>query len=400
MKNNLKLYSLSQSISNIGNQLRWLAWPLLVFQVTGNAYYLAIAGLGDELGAIAGSFVSSHFANKYNRKHLLITMDIILAATTFAIGLLTQSTILLIVPIFFAFSFCGEIYSISSAIIIDDIKTDENVRTSYAKIQSAIFFTASITVLLGGLWILNVGLRSIFIIDAISYVLCATIVGFIKAPPQIIKKDLSQDYKEKFKEIIDGYKTTLKEDRYILAIILLSGLITLGANIVYQVNIAYLKNIYLVSDGYMSFWRFSINVGAFVGSMLLLSKYFKNINNYKLISRGYILLGILYAILPMMTSAVYFLVLYCILIGIGELCSIASRSETIKWVNDKNDRGRILAFRGTLLNIMMLLAVLVNNINLRISNGVFGFILVTILSIIGVGYVIRRKKLLEHKRKE
>jgi len=69
---NLLLFSLSQLVTTVGDNLRWLAWPIFVFNLTESAIYLPIAALGDEFGALLGSFFSGKIAGKYNIKKLMI----------------------------------------------------------------------------------------------------------------------------------------------------------------------------------------------------------------------------------------------------------------------------------------------------------------------------------------
>jgi MFS family permease len=168
---NYLLLQAGQIVSFIGNQLQFIALPLLVLAVTNSAIQAGIAvGLGTiavlVINPIAGALV-----DRWDRKRtmllcdagrMLITLTVPLA---FWFHVLTLWQIYLVVIVVGAL---GTIFSVANTATLPHVVTHEQLPTALAQSQTVFSFIRTFGSLLGGA-IYSIGSIFPFLINAISF---------------------------------------------------------------------------------------------------------------------------------------------------------------------------------------------------------------------------------------
>jgi MFS family permease len=83
-----RLFWLSLFISNIGTWMQMTATNWLLYQLTNSPLQLGLNGVFRALPAIGLGFISGTFADRYDRKRLLLWTQVVLALITFGLGML------------------------------------------------------------------------------------------------------------------------------------------------------------------------------------------------------------------------------------------------------------------------------------------------------------------------
>jgi MFS family permease len=83
-----RLFWLSLFISNVGTWMQMTATNWLLYQLTNSPVQLGLNGVFRALPAIALGLISGTFADRYDRKWLLLWTQVILALITFGLGML------------------------------------------------------------------------------------------------------------------------------------------------------------------------------------------------------------------------------------------------------------------------------------------------------------------------
>jgi MFS family permease len=86
-----RLFWLSLFISNVGTWMQMTATNWLLYQLTSSPMQLGLNGLFRAVPAIALGLISGTFADRYDRKRLLLWTQIILGLITLGVGVLDQS---------------------------------------------------------------------------------------------------------------------------------------------------------------------------------------------------------------------------------------------------------------------------------------------------------------------
>jgi MFS family permease len=86
-----RLFWLSLFISNVGTWMQMTATNWLLYQLTNSPVQLGLNGLFRAVPAIALGLISGTFADRYDRKRLLLWTQIILGLITLGVGVLDQS---------------------------------------------------------------------------------------------------------------------------------------------------------------------------------------------------------------------------------------------------------------------------------------------------------------------
>lgn len=86
-----RLFWLSLFISNVGTWMQMTATNWLLYQLTNSPVQLGLNGVFRAIPAIALGLISGTFADRYDRRRLMLSTQLILAALSLALGILDQT---------------------------------------------------------------------------------------------------------------------------------------------------------------------------------------------------------------------------------------------------------------------------------------------------------------------
>jgi MFS family permease len=171
-----------QAISNLGSSFTLFALPLLVYQLTGSALNLGLMTAVEFLPYVLFGLVLGAWADRVDRKHMMILTDVARAAIIASIPLLAGLD-LLVVWWIYAVGFisstlkicfdAGEFAAVPSLVGKDDlIKANGRIQASY----SAAFFLGP---LLAGALLVLMPVQTILLFDALSFLASALALALV-----------------------------------------------------------------------------------------------------------------------------------------------------------------------------------------------------------------------------
>jgi MFS family permease len=86
-----RLFWLSLFVSNVGTWMQMTATNWLLYQLTNSPLQLGLNGVFRAIPAIAFGLISGTFADRYDRKRLLLWTQVVLALITFCLGILDHA---------------------------------------------------------------------------------------------------------------------------------------------------------------------------------------------------------------------------------------------------------------------------------------------------------------------
>ena len=165
-------YWTGQTISNLGSSITLFALPLLVYKISGSALDLGIASAATFLPYLLFGLILGAWADRVNRKRMMIGTDIgraliiVTIPLLFAFGLLTIWWIYIVAFIHATMTICfeaGEFAAIPSLVNQDDLVT------ANGRIQASYSGASIVGPLLAGVLVTLMPLSTLLLFDSLSF---------------------------------------------------------------------------------------------------------------------------------------------------------------------------------------------------------------------------------------
>ena len=353
-----KVYLLwfGQTISWTGSAMSFFAIGVWIYETTGKASALSsILFIVAIVGVITGPF-GGVLADRFPRKKLIISFDLIIAALMCLIGYLALNdmlTLTLLIPFALAFGvFEIAHWTTWSAFLGDVVKKNEVTKVS------ALFESAeAISVLIGpigGAFIYSFfGLTGVILVDIITCFFGIVTITFFKSSKIEVKSDLS--IKNVYFDLIEAYNW-LKKQKGLLSLVLILGI----CNFLWGFTQVLLPPMILsFTDARgLGIVESSIGLAFLLGSIISLRLADKLQGNLKVaIYMG--LLGGISLILGSLRPSIILLCIHGIINGVSGTVQYTVSSGAWLAITTEDIRGRALALRGTIAQMLRPLGVII-----------------------------------------
>ncbi|MDQ1396224.1 MAG: hypothetical protein QOG64_1483 [Acidimicrobiaceae bacterium] len=167
-----RLLYAGQMVSFLGSQLTVVAVPVQVFQLTHSSLQVGLASLAQLGPLIIGSLAGGSIADAYDRRKLLLVMQVLLAATSVGLALNAMTRHPAIWPLFVITSLAAGLSGIErparSAAIPSVLGRDE-LPAAYALWQILLQVGAVAGPAVAGLLLTGLGLSAVYWIDVLTF---------------------------------------------------------------------------------------------------------------------------------------------------------------------------------------------------------------------------------------
>lgn len=367
-KTNLKLLKnkdfvllfLGGFVSRIGNGIHYIALVWFVLDITGSGSVTGIILLLSTLpGVIIGPF-SGVIADKFDRKKLIVYMDIIRGLIVTWLGY----TIYIGISNFFyiglatvLIAICSSFFNPALTASIPNLVEDQLLQKANSLNHFSMNFTQIIGAAVGGILISTFGIAGVFFINGISFLISAFSELFIDIPKVKMEKEI-----KKSPTIINEIKFGLnyiwnkKEIVFLFSIALFlnfvsTGLVILGLPYVY-------KEVLSVNSQLYGYAQSIFPAGAVVGSIILsqipeIKNYFK-VLFYTLTSQSTFMIILAFSLFPYFLNNVstmniyYFMMVGLFIVGIINAILNVPISVLLQKIIPDNLRGRVTGLLSTM----------------------------------------------------
>jgi len=386
----IKLLTLARSISIVGTSFQLIVWPLFAYFLTNDSSILVTMFVADQIGILLGSLFSGYFVDRINKKKLIIIDDIISGVITLSIGFLTVETIYLAFPLSILWGIVNGIGLNALDLLINDLKEEENLRTQFAMIDKKIQAVAIVAYLVGGYFVEKFGLRFVFVVDALTYFICALVVYKINISSVSQTKHFEK-IKSKFEVLMSGFIYVWKSNKNLLYICVIVGFSAIAQGLCYTSSIPYMKAHFLVSDFHIASWRLIAKIGFLFANYLITFRYFEKQTNRTILFCGLIVLSITYLLAFLSINIWMFLCVMMINYFGLQFFRLSIRSETIELAPVELS-GRVQSVRLFFGSFFYLLGTIINMWLVKISDGKYSFLIAFVVFLLLVFLVYKIKK--------
>ncbi len=353
-----KVYLLwfGQTVSWTGSAMSFFAVGVWIYETTGKASALStILFIVAIVGVVTGPF-GGVLADRFPRKKLIIIFDLIIAVLMCVIGYLALNdllTLTLLIPFALAFGvFEIAHWTTWSAFLGDVVKKQEVTKVS------ALFESAeAISVLIGpigGAFIYSFfGLPGVILVDLITCFFGIATITFFKSKKVEIKGKLS--FKNVYLDLIEAYNW-LKKQKGLLSLV---TILTIGNFLWGFTSVLLPPMILSFTDARgLGIVESSVGLAFLFGSIISLRLADKLQGNLKVaIYMG--LLGGISLILGSIRPSIILLCIHGVIAGVSGTVQYTVSSGAWLAITTKDIRGRALALRGTIAQMLRPLGVVI-----------------------------------------
>ena len=353
-----KVYVLwfGQTLSWTGSAMSFFAIGVWIFETTGRASALStILFTVGIVGVVTGPF-GGVLADRFPRKQLIISFDLVIAFLMCVIGYFAindQLTIAMLIPFALAFGIFEIAHWTTWSAFLGDVVKKQHVTKISALFESAEAFSVLLGPIGGALIYSYFGLSGVILVDLITCFIGIVTISLFRSEKQIKKTKLS--FKNIYSDLHESY-VWLKNQKGLLALVSILSI----SNFFWGFTTVLLPPIVLTfSDARgLGIIESTIGLAFLVGSIISLrySEYLQG--NIKLaIQCG--LLGGISLIFGSLRPSIFLLCIFGIISGVSGTVQYTISSGAWLAITNSDIRGRALALRGTIAQMLRPIGVLI-----------------------------------------
>ena len=353
-----KVYVLwfGQTLSWTGSAMSFFAIGVWIFETTGRASALStILFTVGIVGVVTGPF-GGVLADRFPRKQLIIGFDLVIAFLMCVIGYFAindKLTIAMLIPFALAFGIFEIAHWTTWSAFLGDVVKKQHVTKISALFESAEAFSVLLGPIGGALIYSYFGLSGVILVDLITCFIGIVTISLFKSEKQIKKTKLS--FKNIYSDLHEAY-VWLKNQKGLLTLVSILSI----SNFFWGFTTVLLPPIVLTfSDARgLGIIESTIGLAFLVGSIISLrySEYLQG--NIKLaIQCG--LLGGISLIFGSLRPSIFLLCVFGIISGVSGTVQYTISSGAWLAITNSDIRGRALALRGTIAQMLRPIGVLI-----------------------------------------
>jgi len=391
---------MGQIISQFGDRLNQMALIVLVHGRSGaSAFELAKIMAVTIIPSFLISPLAGAYVDRWNRKYTMIIADVLRAVLVAVIPLLAlnrTSFIPVYVTVFLVFSIsCFFIPSKLS--IIPELVGKEKLLIANSLTNTTVMIAAVLGVGCGGFLIERVGAKIGFYIDAVTYLISALLLCFIRISNSHLKKNggssgaVSDEHPPVLADIREGMRYVAVHP-YVRFVFFTIFVLMAAAGGLYIVGIIFIQNIFGSITKDLGLLSVFLGGGFFLGA-LVCGHLGQTVSKVKLIFLSLIATGVSIAgfiIVSKLTASVHAAMILAVLIGISVGPVFISGNTLIHEVIKTEMRGRIFSSLGIVMNLGFLIAMFIaSKVSEYISPGRIIILIAGILFVYGLAGAAR-----------
>ena len=353
-----KVYLLwfGQTVSWTGSSMSFFAIGVWIYETTGKASALStILFIVAIVGVVTGPF-GGVLADRFPRKTLIIIFDLIIAILMCVIGYLALNdflTLTLLIPFALAFGIFEIAHWTTWSAFLGDVVKKQEVTKVSALFESAEAISVLIGPIGGALIYSFFGLPGVILVDLITCFFGIATITFFKSKKVEIKGKLS--FKNVYLDLIEAYNW-LKKQKGLLSLV---TILTIGNFLWGFTSVLLPPMILSFTDARgLGIVESSVGLAFLFGSIISLRLADKLQGNLKVaIYMG--LLGGISLILGSIRPSIILLCIHGVIAGVSGTVQYTVSSGAWLAITTEDIRGRALALRGTIAQMLRPLGVVI-----------------------------------------
>ena len=340
---NFRLFFIGQIVSLMGSFIQSIALGWLVYRLTNSAVYLGVIVFAGQIPALVLTPIAGVYADRLNRRKVLIASQTISMLMAFAMTILFFSGYIKIWHIVIISIINGVAMAFDTpfrhAFLFEMVGGKDLLQNAIALNSTLINSARFIGPMIGGFLIALLGEGYCFLVNGLSFLAVIIALMSMKVKPTNKGKKHGSIYRE----LIEGfhYSYNFKPIKYLLLLVITTGFFGLS----YQTFLpVFAKDILHGNAQMLGFLTGTMGAGALTGAFYLASR--KGICG---IPRLILIAAITFSIGLMGFSLSTYPVISLVMmffVGFGMIVQFASTNTLVQTIVDEDKRGRVVALYG------------------------------------------------------
>lgn len=345
---------MGQNISKLGTSLYNIALMWYMYKKTGSAITLGISVLCFTVPAVLIAPLAGVFADRFDKKKIIIITDILngIIMLIFSYFIFLDRYPVYVMYIFTIISsMVSAVFNPAITSAIPIIVDEKDLKGANTMNQIALQIINIFGPALAGIIIAFMSIWLLFLVNGLSFLICATIESFIMIPKNTILKN---NY-----AIVSQFKEGLiyvAKDKTLLYLVLAGGVIInffLAPLSIYETILA--NKILNVGSTGFGMMNSAVSFGALAGALIIMLNVFNN--KYKMAVSGLCIEGVAVALIGLVPN--YYIVLAAeACLGSGVAMASVGISTLYQTMIPKDKMGRVMALVSTLCGVTVPLGTL------------------------------------------
>lgn len=377
IRNKNSLWFLSgQTISSFGDAIQLTVLNIYIYSITNSIIYVSLFYILESIAFISSSHIAGVFADKFNRKKAAASFYLAAFVLTMILPFL-RSRVLLYVAILLL-SFVKVFYDTLRGAIIGDIVEESlygEMQASYSGLSS---FAKVLGPVLGAYIVTKFGNNPAFVVNSLTFLYAAMSVMMLKGDFKVTETDeRAVKFYEKWREGIQ-----LIWSRKIILTALIAGFIlSFSSGIINSIFIALNNDYWQFSKPEFGYLMAAVGIGGILGGIFY-AYINKKLDNIGIILYSLIFKGILSVLMAIKTH--FIIMIFVVMLGgIFTTMIFASIRTQILKSSTKEERGRIVGFANTFIDLSMLIGFGISGMLVYKFNFLTTLIMISAINIIG-----------------
>jgi CRP-like cAMP-binding protein/sugar phosphate permease len=180
-----------QLVSTIGSSLTDLAAGILIFERTHSALAVGLMLMATAIPSLIVGLIAGVFVDRFDRKKIMIASDLIRAGLVVSIPFLIQIDILLLYVVVLCASAVKQFFDPAEQSVLPDVASEEELSAANAFLSISSFGSTAIGFAAAGFLASTGDLFLAFYVDALTFVISAICIFFVKIAPLVVDEATS-----------------------------------------------------------------------------------------------------------------------------------------------------------------------------------------------------------------
>ena len=329
---------IGQLVSQVGDQFVIIAILVLINRLTDSAVPVGIVGLCFTVPQLLLGLVGGVFADRWNRKTVMIVSDILRGLAVLALVMVRDaSQFYILYLVTFTASAVGVFFAPARNAVIPNVVPERLLLAANALIQGSQVIAMILGASIAGFVVDWLGIEFAFVFDALTFFVSAIAIVAMRLPPTSTV-NRQGDVREIWAQIREGL-SFIKRNPFLTNVMVITGQATFGFAAIFVLGVMHLGDVLGIDAKGFGILYAVEGLGVVVGGAIL-TKFFSRIKVNQVVALCMIALGI--SIIAFAAAPSYALVMVSmIVIGLSIVSARAALATLTQALVPDEKRGRV-----------------------------------------------------------
>jgi len=347
-------------ISMFGDWLLFIALPFYIYDLTGSTLATGAMFIAETLPILLFGSIGGVFADRWDRKKTMIVADLLRAALLLLLlAVRSPEWLWAIYLVVFVQSSVGQFFNPAKGALIPQLVDESLLMPANSLNSLGVELTRLIGAPLGGALMALLGLSSVVVVDCVSFVVSALLIGLIAAPrgertAQAATPDagIAVLLAGVWRDLVEGLRL-VRSTRWLTGLFLAMGVLMFGQGITNALLVPFVEQV-LHGDAQIFGWIVTAQgIGGLIGGLLAgtIGRLFSPV---RIMALSAVAMGVLILLIVNIPVLPVVLALLAV-IGLPAVAFMVSEATMLQSGVADQYRGRVMGSYGMALALAMLI---------------------------------------------